>query len=175
MVCPASCSALLTISSSATVLMVTAGAMVSTVKVCVVWPLLPALSLTEAVTVSAPRSGRPVGCRHVERPCRRCRQAQCRFSSQRHGNGLTRLRAGRSVHGQRLLRFRRIQHIVARQRVHANHRRGGVHADGVRRRGCFRRCPAPKQKLVARAVGRGAHVGGRYGGCPEPSLWIVAV
>ena len=54
MVWPASCSALLTISSSATVLMVTVGATVSTVKVCVVWPLLPALSLTEAVTVSAP-------------------------------------------------------------------------------------------------------------------------
>jgi len=34
--------------------MVTVGATVSTVKVCVVWPLLPALSLTDALTVSAP-------------------------------------------------------------------------------------------------------------------------
>ena len=46
MVCPASCSALLTISSSATVLMVTAGAMVSTVKVCRGLAAVTGLSLT---------------------------------------------------------------------------------------------------------------------------------
>ena len=71
------------------------------------------------------------------------------------------------MYGERLLGFRRIQHVVARQRVHANHRRGSIHADGMRCRGAVPGAVLRRNSnLIARAVGQGAHVGGRYGGCP---------
>ena len=109
-----------------------------------------------------------IGGRDVERPgAVVCHKRSVGFTAQRDGHRLACFRAGRAVYGERLLGFRRIQHIVARQRVHANHRRGGVHADGVRRRGAVPGAVLRRNRnLVARAVGQGAHVGGRYGGCP---------
>ena len=112
--------------------------------------------------------GGQVGCRHVERPgAVTADKRSVGFSSQRHGNGLPRLRAGRSVHGQRLLRFRGVQHVVNRQRPNAHHRRSGIHADAVRcRRAVARAVLCRHRHLIACAIGQSTHVGGRYGGRP---------
>ena len=106
--------------------------------------------------------------RHVERPgAVVCHGCSVGFAAQRHGDGLTRLRAGRAAHGQRLLCFKRVQHIVSRQRRNAHNRRSSIHADAVRRRRAVSRAVLRRHgHLIARAIGQRAHVGGRNGGRP---------
>ncbi len=109
-----------------------------------------------------------IGGRNVQRPGTVvCHGGRVGFAAQRHGHRLARFRAGRAVYGQRLLRFRRVQNVVAGQRGNAYHRRGGIHADAVRRRRAVARAVLRRHgHLIARAIGQGAHVCGRNGGRP---------
>ena len=109
-----------------------------------------------------------IGCRNIQRPRPVVRDGcGVGFAAQRYGDGLTRLRAGRAAHGQRLLCFCRVQHIVSRQRRNAHDRRSGIHADAVGRRRAVARAVLRRHgHLIARAIGQGAHVCGRNGGRP---------
>ena len=89
------------------------------------------------------------------------------FAAQRHGDGLARLCTGGAVDGQRLLRFRCVQHVIARQRCNAHHWRSGVHADAVRCRSAVARAVLRRNRyLIVRAIGQRTHIGCRYGGAP---------
>ena len=106
-----------------------------------------------------------IGGRNVQRPGTVvCHGGRVGFAAQRHGHRLARFRAGRAVYGERLLRFRRVKHVVAGQRRNAHDRRSGIHADGMRCRGAVARAVLRRHgHLIARAVGQRAHISGRNG------------